>query len=493
MPSKSTVRYGAQSWEIVSTLTGLTLLDQLQHEQVPIKSSCMGKGICRQCRVQVLKGVAPVSNADRKSFNEEQLKQGWRLSCSLRPRTNLEVLLPQIFIFDDTIVKIREPLGSWWFACDLGTTGIEISANDQMGSWCTIKSVNRQVSMGADVMTRLEYAQRNGVKPLYDRLAQQLKSMLGKINQQNTTSFIGSKTLWVAGNSALTAFIAQQPIESLATAPYQPESLEGQTFAMDSYEVRTLPLLHSFVGGDLFAGLFLMWQRGLVREQPWIFMDVGTNSEILFWDCERLFVSSTPAGPAFEGSSISIGMRAENGAIIHPRWKNGRWQFSVIGNDVVKGICGSALIEAISESLAAQIIKDDGEVVQPECLMMTGQLGLSQDDVREFQLAKSAIQTGLEVVQKKSALVPEHLYLAGAFGENLDLPACQAVGLLPKIPTTALGNTSLIGTELWAQTKDVERAAFQDWLNEVLTPIELAMAADFQEAFIQNMSLKSQD
>jgi uncharacterized 2Fe-2S/4Fe-4S cluster protein (DUF4445 family) len=491
MRYKTTVHHGPQQWEVVSAFSGVTLLEQLQHDQVPIKSSCMGKGICRQCRVQVVKGVAPVSNSDRKSFTDVQLREGWRLSCALRPRTNLDIQLPQIYIFEETLVKTRDPESAWWLACDFGTTGIEISAHDERGSWCTLKSVNRQVSMGADVMTRLEYAQRNGVRPLFERAAQQLKKMTDKIEKSAAGTFTTTQQMWVAGNSAVTAFLAQQPIEQLAVAPYQPITTKTQSFDIGDYHVKTVPLLHSFVGGDLFAGLFLLWHEGRVGQHAWILMDVGTNSEILFWDGGRLFVSSTPAGPAFEGSSISIGMRAENGAIVHPRWTGTAWKFEVIGNDIAKGICGSALIEAIYESVRAQIVQVDGEVLHPDRLLLTGDLGLNQDDVREFQLAKSAIQTGLEIVQNASAVPPQHLYLAGAFGENLDLEACRGIGLLPPLATTALGNTSLRGTELWAKATAEERQSFQQWLDGVMTPIELAMAQEFQDAFIRNMDLRA--
>ena len=341
-------------------------------------------------------------------------------------------------------------------------------------------------------MTRLEFAQRNGVGPLFERASTQILALVQKIEEAGDGYGRFTKQMWLAGNSAVSSFVARLPVETLALAPYVPASMESQSVSLNGMNLTTQPLLNSFVGGDLFSGLFFLWHEGRVGRIPWILMDVGTNSEILFWDTEKLFVSSTPAGPAFEGSSISIGMRAENGSIIHPRWREGGWHFSVIGEDLPKGICGSALIEMVDEGVRGKLICDDGEVLRTSELKLSGDLQLTQDDVREFQLAKSAIQTGLELVIEQSPRKPEILFLAGSFGENLDLPACQRLGLLPLMRTETLGNSSLRGTILWGQAEPDERSRFQTWLNKVKQPVELATSDGFQSAFVRNMTLSAE-
>ena len=494
MPFKVTARNRDQEFSTIVTVAGPTLLELLQAQQIPIKSSCMGKGICRQCRVQVSKGIAPIQASDRKAFNEEQLQTGWRLSCGIRPKSAMEVFFPQSFVFQDHIEKLRDPVSEWWFAGDLGTTGVEIAAVDSSGVWATIKSLNKQVVMGADVMTRLEYAQRNGVKPMFERFKQQVVSLCTKLQSQSQ-SYPSTGEMYVAGNSAITTFVMQWPIEQLATSPYQPEAFAAQTVTIDNLNVHTLPLLYSFVGGDLWAGLFLLWKQGAFKRDAWVLMDVGTNSEILFWDQDSLFVSSTPAGPAFEGSSISIGMRAELGAVnsLSPRTEpskwGGFWDFTTIGEDIPKGICGSALVQMISELVRMGWVSLDGEVLQPDRLKLTNSLALTQDDIREFQLAKSAIQTGLELVQAEGKRTPKTLYLAGSFGENLPLDACRKMGLLPEWPTETLGNSSLSGTILWGQATSVERQEFLEFVQSRLKPIELALRDEFQAAFVKNMNL----
>ena len=472
----------------------------------------MGKGLCHQCRVKVEKGLAPISASDRKAFPEGALKEGWRLSCMLRPKANLELFFPQVYVFQEDLQVLRSPQGPWWVAVDLGTTGVELAAVDEQGLWAKVKSLNRQIQMGADVMTRLEYAQRRGVEPLRQRAVGQLRSLVKVLERAQGSSSEFTGRIVVAGNSAVISFLLGLNIESLAVSPYQPEVLEAQFRELSpaaapvsapaapaaepsAWQLETLPLIDSFVGGDLWAGLFLLHQRGLATaEHSWVLVDVGTNSEILFWDGQKLFVSSTPAGPAFEGSSISIGMRAESGAIVNPRWNlaHQRWDYEVIDEDYPKGLCGSSLVQMVAEAVTAGSVNREGEVLEPTHLELSQGLALSQADVREFQLAKSAIRTGLELVVEKVSATgkpPEKLFLGGAFGQHLPLQPCFDLDLLPLMEVEILGNSSLEGTVAWGQATDQQRDQFNTWVEQTKTPIELALSDDFQEKFIRNMYL----
>lgn len=485
----------------VTGIPGPSLLEQLQAASVPIKSSCQGKGICRQCRVKVTRGIAPVTPSDRKAFKEGQLADGWRLSCGIRPKLAIEVSFPRMYVFQNEIQWLRDPVSEFAWACDFGTTGVEISAVDTHGEFARVKGLNRQVVRGADIMTRLEYAQTNGVEALRQIAEEQIEKMVGLLRKAVAAKSPAAKErpeMTIAGNSAVISFLANMPIETLAVSPYQPATLAPQMLKLGGINTKTLPLLNSFVGGDLFAGVFHLWTTREEFEEPWILMDVGTNSEILFFDGEKLVVASTPAGPAFEGSNISIGMRAEPGAIIDPRFVKegdpslglGKWSFRVIGDDVPKGICGSALVQAIDEAVTAGISNSDGEILKPELLPFDSETSLNQDDFREFQLAKSAIRTGLDLVQKASRTPPKRLFLAGAFGEHLPLAASRRLGLLPDLETIALGNASLKGTVDWMHASAEEREEFIHWIEAAKHPIELALSDDFQSRFIENLTLR---
>ena len=477
----------------VTGISGPSLLELLQAASVPIKSSCQGKGICRQCRVKVTQGVAPITASDRKAFNDSLLAEGWRLSCGIRPKTAIEVMFPQTYIFQNDVEWLRAPVSEFSWACDFGTTGVEIAAVDREGEFARIKGLNRQVVRGADIMTRLEFAQSNGTAPLFEIAKTQIEKMLGLLRSEISkhTPKVPEKTeMTVAGNSAVISFLAGLPIESLATAPYQPSTLESQKVSIAGVAATTLPLLNSFVGGDLFAGVFHLWSTRKDFDDAWILMDVGTNSEIIFYDGEKLFIASTPAGPAFEGSNISIGMRAEHGAIENPRFADGKWMYEVIGSDVPKGICGSALVQAVDEAVENELVSADGEVLEPEALPFLPGLTLTQDDFREFQLAKSAIRTGLDLVEKEGGASARRLFLAGAFGEHLPLHASRRLGLLPDLETVAIGNASLHGIVDWMRASTAKRKEFTDWLSRVKTPIELALSDDFQARFIENLTLR---
>ena len=162
----------------VMGIPGPTLLEQLQAASVPIKSSCQGKGICRQCRVKVIRGIAPITSSDRKAFKEDLLAEGWRLSCGIRPKLAIDVTFPQIYIFQNDVEWLRAPTSDFAWACDFGTTGVEIAAVDRDGEFARAKGLNRQVVRGADIMTRLEFAQNNGTAPLFQIADEQITKMV---------------------------------------------------------------------------------------------------------------------------------------------------------------------------------------------------------------------------------------------------------------------------------------------------------------------------
>jgi uncharacterized 2Fe-2S/4Fe-4S cluster protein (DUF4445 family) len=498
MPFNLDVKGKEQTWRLPVAIAGPTLLEHLQNAGVPIRSSCMGKGTCHQCRVKVEDGVAPASPTDLKAFSKEEIQNGWRLSCMLRPRTALKVFFPLQFQFHDTVVVTRLPKGTWQFVCDLGTTGLEIAAVDEEGCAASIHELNRQVSMGADIMTRLEYAQKNGNQKLTATIQTQLVRMVNTLSQKLSSADWGGfrSTMYCAGNSVMTTLLSNLSIETLAVAPFEPETTAPQSVTVMTergpLQLVTLPLFSHFIGGDLWAAAFMLWkQNQCTPETSWALVDIGTNSEILVWDGKSLFVSSTPAGPAFEGSNISIGMRAEPGAIIHPKFVENRWSFDVIGHDIPQGLCGTSLMEMIAEACRHALLKDDGEILDETKFSLTDSLSLTQADVREFQLAKSAIRAGLDLVIACGKRAPEKLYVAGAFGQHLPLNDCYELGLLPHLPITTLGNSSLAGGALWSGASNSERKTFEEWVAKVMTSVDLAVHESFQDAFIAHMSLRS--
>ena len=483
---------GGQKWNLVVSLAGPTLLDLLKEKDVPIRSSCSGKGICSKCRVRVISGLAPESPADKKIFSTSELLNGWRLSCTLRPKSRMGISIPSTYKISSVFTKKRDAKSDWWLACDLGTTGIELSAVDSDGVWGHFSELNHQVKKGDDVMTRLDQALNGERLNLQKIIISQLEKAISQF-LVSSTSFSFIDEVVVAGNSAMVTLLAGMDVEQLAVYPYQPEVLEEKVVKTSVGLLKTLPLIHSFVGGDTFACLFSLWKNRIKveGESPWILIDIGTNSEICYWTGEQLFVGSTPAGPAFEGSNISIGMRAENGAIVSPVYNKSTatWSFSTIGEDLPVGVCGSGLIDVIAESVKNELISDDGELLTGDLLDLKEGLGLNRDDIREFQLAKSAVKTGLEMILEKKKLAGVGLVVAGNFGYHLNFENCIKIGMFPSMGAKAVGNLSLKGVIEWQTSHMDLQNEFKTWLKQSLVPVELALEDRFQELFVRNLKL----
>jgi uncharacterized 2Fe-2S/4Fe-4S cluster protein (DUF4445 family) len=479
---------------------GAKLLDQLRAGDVYVSSTCGGKGTCHKCRVQVKEGFLGVTATDRKAFTEPELAEGWRLSCQAVPRVNLAIRIPQTQNFRTRArVQIVNPAPEGpRLACDLGSTGVVVAVGDRHGRLAAAAHLlNRQVRYGDDVMSRLHSAQKEGVTPLHDAILDTLAICLQALERELPEAFAQARStpLFCAGNSAMASFLNGWSIDSLATAPFQPPTRAGGDFEWNGYALRSLPLLGGFVGGDTYAGLIAVenLRRQAGETGPYMLVDIGTNTEIVLdtgrEGAERaVWLTSAPAGPAFEGGNISAGMRAEPGAIAAAWREPERWRVETIGNDVAQGICGSGLMDILSESVRAGLIHRDG-FVPGGLVHLTDTVALTAGDVREFQLAKSATRTGCELIMDRAAVRPEKIYLAGTFAEHLRMDSVAGIGLLPAgIPAQAIGNASLTGTLLYAAMTNAERAAFHAQLEAARRPLELALQDDFQDAFVRNLN-----
>lgn len=479
--------------------SGLTLLDHLREAGVFVNAACGGKGSCQKCRVQLKEGFLGITSPDRTAFRQSELEQGWRLSCQSRPKTNCTIRVPETESFKakPRIIKTSDAFDlSAALVCDLGSTGMVVSIPTHENK-IAIEShlLNRQVKFGSDVMTRLNVAQHQGVDPLQASLFESLNLMLQTLSAQANVDVTG-KTIYCSGNSAMVSFLQGWDISTLAVSPYQPiktssakvESSQQTKFSeLSKVEIKTLPLLGGFVGADTFAGI-LHLEQTLKVEKPWMLVDIGTNTEIVLCDeSGKLWFCSAPAGPAFEGGNISQGMRAEPGAISVARFSAG-WKLETIGSDRAKGICGSGLIDLLAEAASHDLMNPDGYLPDGS-LKVTEEISLLADDVREFQLAKSATRSACELLIDRAKTVPKTIFLAGTFAQHLRLDSVERVGLLPKgIAVKQIGNSSLFGTLVWSRLSDEEQATLEDEIHSRGQQIELALQDEFQDIFVRNLN-----
>jgi uncharacterized 2Fe-2S/4Fe-4S cluster protein (DUF4445 family) len=482
----------------IETEIGEVLLNALRNNGFEIYAPCGGNGTCGKCKV-LIKGEGIVT------------------SCIFTVYDSLELVLPDkreaTVLVEQHEHTIQLPLipgpaadlSSYphGVAIDIGTTSVVFYlVNLITGTVVETRAIlNPQAKYGADVITRIQFtaAQNDGLKILQ-------KEILDAVNREllHLLQFAGiSKNeiikIAVAGNTTmLHLFLGVDPL-SLALAPFEAQFLDEQILRGEELElycfpeaqVKILPSISAYIGSDIVAGLASIAPSEKYRN--YLFMDIGTNGELALVTENSIWCCSTAAGPAFEGARISCGMGAVEGAI-SAYGENG---YSVIGDEKPAGICGSGLIDLVAMLCEKGVIDSDGllqddYIIVPATESATGEdISLNQADIREVQLAKSAISSGVKILLKQSGLKFDQLdtlFLAGGFGNYINTTSAVRIGLIPlqlKDKIIPLGNTS--GTGALAALKSVR---FDEAMKAVISKsilVELASDEDFAIEFAMNM------
>jgi len=385
-------------------------------------------------------------------------------------------------------------------AIDLGTTTIVMEAIDLESGEILGRQTdfNHQLNFGGDVLSRIAFAcsSPENLKKLQTTVIEELNQMVEKL-----CYFCGLKKedfmeAVVAGNTTMNHLLLGLPVASLARAPFisfftSLEPLRAKELNLQiNPEARIFiaPNIRSFVGGDISAGLMA---AGLFDHPgPFAFIDLGTNGEIVIKKDDQIVVTSTAAGPAFEGGNISCGLPAVNGAICRAELINNELKIETVNNRPARGICGSGLIDLLAVFLQQGVIKPDGRVAgSQEKIEIQADIFLTQDDVRQAQLACAALKTGFRLLLENLSLDPRKLqaiYLAGGFGQELSIENSQAIGLIPRIEkekVVFLGNTSLAGARLLLLNNNARQQLLS--FLERIEYISLAMEPKFQDYFFQ--------
>ena len=365
-------------------------------------------------------------------------------------------------------------------AIDLGTTTLAASLVETANGrrLAMTGCLNPQRSFGADVVSRLDAAVRSDdtLREMLQLIRAELWRLVGDLCSTCDIPWDQVKQVAIAGNPAMQHILLGLPVRSLAFPPYRPQYTEGTRLtATDlgwdgSAAVYVFPMPGGFVGGDTVA--FLYGQLGKqVKEEvkvksklnsscstfsSTLFLDMGTNGEMALLAGDTLWSTSAAAGPAFEGGNLACGMAALPGAIRSVRIKDERVFLQVIGNIPPIGICGSAAIEAIAELLASDVIEPGGRLrdsteipsnLANRVMLRNGDnvfvlhrdarslIYLSQGDIRQLQLAKSAIRAGMEVLAERSRIqlqALKHVVLTGSFGAVLRPEWLKSIGIFDK-------------------------------------------------------------
>jgi uncharacterized 2Fe-2S/4Fe-4S cluster protein (DUF4445 family) len=494
---------------------------------VELYAPCAGFGICGKCAVKILSGQV------RGEVDENSLC----LACRTFPHTDCSVEIPGLSAAHELQTVVKGPgrkyeispvsgleKGALGVAVDLGTTTIAaVLADLESGEILSADSeLNPQSNYGDDVVSRIGFASTpENLTKLQSAATESIDRLISRLCLSAHCEREKIHAITVAGNATMLHLLLGVSPHSLGQAPYTPAFTVHKPVLAEDLSInvnpdallRTLPNIAGFIGGDTVAGILAtgMGESGEIK----LFIDIGTNGEIVVGNRNRLTATSAAAGPAFEGGRIEKGMRAEPGAIDHVTIKDGEIKISTVGGEKPVGICGTGLIESVAAMLTYGLLRPDGKFPSDEIIhgMTAGmasryvkvdgshrfvlysdgerEVWLSQKDISELQLAKAAIRSGLEI------LVAEYgggygsigeILIAGAFGYYLKPHDLVAIGFLSEIDESKVrfvGNTSLEGALM--ALLSVRMAARAVEISRTVSTVELAGRKNFEDMFVQHI------
>lgn len=468
-----------------------------------VEFPCGGGGRCGTCRVKVLRGELATTADDIGALSPAQLVDGWRLACRAEAHTDVTLEVGQwdsVVLSDDSVFEF-EPGPGLGIAVDLGTTTLVAQLLDcSTGRVLGVRSaLNPQGVHGSDVMSRLEAALTGQA---LDRLVAMIREAVGRlVSDLVVAAEVDRKDLRrvvVAGNTVMQHFFCGLDPRPLATWPFTPTSTAARHFragdlgwpVRDEVVVTFLPSLGGFVGSDLLCGLLA---TGLHRrETACVLVDLGTNGEILVGHRDHILCASTAAGPAFEGGGIGMGMRATTGAVHRVRADGNGFRASVFGGDTPRGICGSGLVDAVAVALDLGLLESSGRIAgDARTLEIAAPVVLTQQDIRQLQLAKAAVAAGLAILRRRfgdGADRSATVWLAGAFGNHVDPASASRIGLVDADASRIrpAGNTALLGAKIALLASDSAGTDFESILSRV-EHVPLADDPAFAERYVHEM------
>lgn len=502
---------------------GLPLVDAIRQSGVSFALPCGGNGKCGKCKVQIsVNQPLPVSSEERQLLTEQELNSGIRLACETTLYSDAEVFLPQNSA-EQVLSTGRLPVyhpgsafeGEHGFGVDIGTTTVVVYLyNIYTGEQLAVCSEhNAQTVFGADVISRIQHTMTNSVEPLQTAILSQLRQLMEQCCNASNISMKEVRACVVAGNTTMLHLLTGQDCSGIAVAPFTPASLFGCTAS----ELAASSGLHpdakiwlprcagAYVGADITCALLASEMSNL--EGTALLVDIGTNGEMVLHHNARYCACSTAAGPAFEGANIAMGMPAAQGAISSVSIEGTEVVCATIGEASPKGICGSGLVDGIAVMLRTGVLDETGRILQDEdtpfARFVTEYRGqpaftiggsgvlITQEDVRQVQLAKAAIAAGIRTLLKESGVTVEQVerfYLAGGFGNYLNLASAAEIGLIPGSfvdKTTLLGNAAGMGAALMLLSRESLRQG--QALGEAIVELSLSESPHFMDQYVDCM------
>jgi uncharacterized 2Fe-2S/4Fe-4S cluster protein (DUF4445 family) len=495
--------------------TDAILVDALLEMDVFLKTPCGGKGICGKCKVKAKGAFSDRTEHERHLLGD---KGDYRLACQTRLKGDAEVFIDaKSLLAQRSYPKIKTDR-DYAIALDIGTTTVQVSLVDISDdrSYLLNTFFNPQRRFGHDVITRISAASdTKNFKSLIRLLQEEIFLSVIQALEALAIPHERIKKIIVSGNTTMLHLFFGFDVSSIGVYPYKPLHIDFNGLSATDAgarmfrhaQVRALPALSGFLGGDLLGGLGLCYEQGFTKNT--FFIDLGTNGEIfLINKAGEIYATSCAMGPALEGMNIVCGMTADSGAITHVWEENRQLRYDMIKDGGPVGITGTALIDIIAVLLGLGIITSDGAFIKetknlpsPAAFDAKGHVRqinlwkdivLTQKDIRSVQLAKGASLAASNILLKKAGCSLEDIedvIIAGALGKHVDLDNFKKLKFIPDFPNAkyhVLGNTSIQAAE-----RSCVDSGFLDrvtLLRNKVTEVELSMDPGFNEEFIASLN-----
>ena len=458
---------------------GKTVLEILIQEGIrPPESPCGGRGKCGKCLIKATGKIsAPTQDEIRLIGNNTE----YRLACLARAEGDFGYELTEEVngkvLTDFSEEKlIHTDSSQRLLAMDLGTTTVAMYIIDKGEVTAKQSFINPQKLHGADVISRLAYANRGGAEELKTELWNAVSEYCKDIDYAV-----------ICGNTAMEHFITGEDSSGIAALPFEPASLFGCEYPLPFAKKTYLaPCVAAYVGGDITCGAVACGMDN--AEELTLYIDIGTNGEIVLADKDRSLCCSAAAGPAFEGANIECGCTARAGAVTRV-WYDGALKYETIDNVSAVGICGSGLIDSAAALLDAGLLDESGRLEEDKYYL--GDVYISQKDIRALQLAKSAIAAGIKTLlheMKKPVTAIKKVMIAGGFGMHIDADNACTIGLIPgelRGRIEFMGNCAGLGA-INCALSEAERKRTEAFAKK-LEYIELSGHKKFNELYIEEM------
>ncbi|MDR0197137.1 MAG: ASKHA domain-containing protein [Oscillospiraceae bacterium] len=532
---------------------GATILEAARLAGVEIEAPCNAVGVCGKCRVKLAfpEQLSLVKIGENHRLDKNDAASGWLLACQTSVFGNIDVLhkdksdenrtlrilsegetfdyalKPYISKFGANVYGGGTLLGTddlpddevYAIAADIGTTTIvaelihlptgTVAASESM--------LNPQSVYAQDVLTRIHFAteEENGLQTLYGAFLSAFFTLRDNLTKAAKIRPESIYEIVYSGNTTMLHLAASIDPAPLGKYPYNCDIDAGGYISADALGVSPFgkvylpPVVSAFVGADIVSGIL----ASQLHKKPGVtlFIDVGTNGEMVLARNGHLAATSTAAGPAFEGMNISCGMRAAPGAVEQFTIdEKGKISFKTVGDVKASGICGSGLLDITSELARTGIMDESGRYAKPEktktggetetalrerdgkcAFFITEEVFLTQKDIRQVQLAKGAIRAGITLLLERLGIGEEQVdevIIAGSFGYHLREDSLVNLGMLPRSflgKVRFAGNTSQAGAVAFSLNSE-----FRDEMKELagkIEKIELADSPDFEKVFIASL------